>query len=116
MMPRDKKGEMVLRVPMSAGKNHLLSCKVYLNADYPPGRARAYGYILGINHLKVGSNYYIPNRTELIPGKWNTVTTMANPGKNAGFGDVYVIVEGMEKGEHVYVDDVVFVEMDMTQP
>ncbi len=109
VMPRPKKGEMVLkRLPMQAHRNHWLSFKVYLDSDYPPHRAKAYAYILGINDKNVGSNYYIPPRVELVPGKWTTVTTTANPGPCAGHGDIYLMVEDMEKGDAVYVDDVIF--------
>ncbi len=110
-MPRSGRGEMVLRVPMNAQKKYLLMAKIYLDSDYPPGRATASGYILGINAQNVGSNYYIPFKTALVPGKWNPVSTTADVGKCQDRGDIYIIVEGMEKGEKVYVDDVVFVEL-----
>ncbi len=112
IMPRSEKGEMVLRVPMKAHKKYFLSAKIYLDAEYPPDRAFAQGYILGINKLNVGSNYYIPVRTKLVPGKWNSISTTAAVGDADGKGDIYLLFLGMEKGEKVYVDDVVFVEFD----
>jgi|GEM_PF-1126411 len=112
IMPRSEKGEMVLRIPMKAHKKYFLSAKVYLDAEYPPDRAFAYGFILGINKLNVGSNYYIPIKTKLVPGKWNSISTTAAVGDADGKGDIYLVFLGMEKGEKVYVDDVVFVEFD----
>ncbi|MFA6930921.1 MAG: hypothetical protein WCT05_11390, partial [Lentisphaeria bacterium] len=110
-MLRSGKGEIVLRVPMKAGGKYMLMAKVYLDSDYPPERATAKGFILGINKLNVGSNYYIPMKTSLVPGKWNAISTSANVGPCDNWGNIYIFVEGMEKGEVVYVDDVVLIEL-----
>ncbi len=108
---RDGRFEMVRRVPMTPGRQHYLSAKIYIPADYPPGLVSGKGYILGINEQNVGSNYYIPAEIPLVPGVWTAITTMANPGRCAGHGDIYVIIEGMNKGDTAYVDDIVFVEV-----
>lgn len=109
---REGSFEMVKRVPMQANKKHYLSAKIYIPADYPPGQVYGKCYILGMNDKNVGSNYYIPVKTEIIPGKWTTVTTIANPGPCAGYGDIYLYIDGMKKGENAYVDDVLFCEIE----
>ena len=109
---RDGKFEMTCRVPMTPAHKYYLSAKIYIPADYPPGMVSGNGHILGLNDKNVGTNYYIPAKTQIVPGQWTTVTTMANPGPCAGTGDVYVMIEGMKKGETAYVDDVVFVDVE----
>ena len=109
---KDEKFEMTRRVPMKPGCQYYLSAKILIPRDYPPGTVSGKGYILGINDKNVGSNYYIPSSTQIVPGQWTTVTTVANPGTCAGIGDIYVFIEGMKKGESAYVDDIVFVEIE----
>ena len=109
---KDGKFEMTRRVPMKPGCQYYLSAKIFIPRDYPPGIVTGNGFILGLNSVNVGTNYYIPPAIPIVPGQWTTITTIANPGPCAGYGDIYLFIKGMRKGESAYIDDMVFVEIE----
>ena len=109
---KEGKFEMVRQVPMTPGRRYYFSAKIYIPSDYPPEIASARCYILGINEKGVGSNYYVPATIKLIPGKWTTVSTTADPGKSAGFGNICLYIDGMKNGEIAYIDDALLVEVE----
>ena len=112
---KDGKFEMTHRVPMKARQLYYLSAKIFIPRDYPPCIVTGKVYILGLNSKNVGTNYYIPSATPIVPGQWTTIATIANPNQCAGYGDIYLFIEGMRKGESAYVDDIVFVEISETE-
>ena len=93
------------------GRRYLAMAKVFVPSDYPPGRAKAKIGLNGRTSYGYNTISYSSPVISLVPGQWNMVYTIANPGKRAVKGEVILTVTGMKKGDHFYFDDLKLVEV-----